>query len=375
MDHLKTGLDEAIDRAILDGRILGTEVIVAKGGEVVYRRAAGLADREAGRPMREDAIFLLASITKPFVTAAALRLVEQGALALDQPVSRWLPEFRPALRDGTRPEITLAQLLTHRSGLAYRFWEPQDSAYHRLNLSDGLDQPGLSLAENLARLAQAPLVFPPGAAWRYSLGIDVLGAVMEAASGRGLAEILRTEIMEPLGIRETGFSVADPERLATPYLKTPEGLTRMEGTMVAPMDGGALRFSPERIFDPASYPSGGAGMAGLARETLALLEAIRKGGGPILRPETVAEMTRNQTGPLMTVLGPGWGFGYGWAVLLDPAQANTPQSRGTLQWGGVYGHSWFVDPAREMSVAALTNSAFEGMNGRFVVEIRNAACR
>jgi CubicO group peptidase (beta-lactamase class C family) len=113
-------------------------------------------------------------------------------------------------------------------------------------------------------------------------------------------------------------------------------------------------------------------MVGTAGDYLKFLETIRTGGGPILRPETVALMMTDQVGFQAQSQGPGWGFGYGWAVLDDPSAANTPQAKGTIAWGGVYGHSWFVDPVRKITVVALTNTAFEGMNGRFPTEVRDA---
>ncbi len=369
---IESRLDAVIDGALAERRVVGAVVLVARNGEPAYRRAAGLADRETGVAMREDVIFRLASITKPIVTAAAMRLVERGVIALDEAVTRHLPSFQPALPDGTQPAITLAQLMTHSSGIGYRFWEPAESAYHRLNVSDGLDQPGLSLAENLGRLAQAPLLFAPGTAWRYSLGIDVLGGVMEAVTKRPLPDIVRDEVMAPLGLADTDFGVVDRTRLAAAYADGPDAPVRMEGTTTLTMDEGVLRFTPDRIFDPASYPSGGGGMAGTAGDVLTFLEAIRKGGAPILKEETVASMMRDQVGTQAETQGPGWGFGYGWAVLDDPALASTPQSKGTLQWGGAYGHSWFVDPARELSVVAFTNTTVEGVNGHFVTDIRDA---
>lgn len=373
---LRARLEQVVDRGIADARLVGAVVLVARDGAIVHRHAAGLADREAGRAMREDAIFRLASVSKPFVTAAAMRLVERGVIALDQPVSRWLPTFKPALQDGSRPAITLHQLLTHTSGLSYRFLEPSGSAYHRLEVSDGLDQPGLAMEENLRRLAQAPLAFAPGTAWRYSLGIDVTGAVLEAATGKTLATIVRDEVTGPLGLVDAGFAVADRSRLAAPYADGPRGPVRMEGTVAVPLPPqageGEVRFTPERLFDPRSFLSGGAGMVGTAADVLTLLEAIRTGGAPILSPATVAMMMRDQVGPQAETQGPGWGFGYGWAVLDDPAPTGTPQAAGTLQWGGAYGHSWFVDPVNRLTVVALTDTAFEGMAGPFVTELRDA---
>lgn len=372
---LNRRLDTVIDKAIAEQRIVGTVVLVARDGQVVYRRAAGLGDREAGRPMREDAIFRLASVTKPLVSAAAMKLVEEGRLKLDDPVTGTLPDFRPKLADGSSPPITIAQLLSHTAGLSYGFFEPADSAYRRLAVSDGLDSvPGLTLDENLRRLAQAPLAFPPGQGWRYSLAIDVLGAVIEKASGQTLAEAVAGRVTGPLGMKDTGFSAPDPGRVAAAYADGKPAPVRMTDNVLVPFAGNVVRFAPDRAFDATAWPSGGAGMVGTAGDILTFLEAIRTGGGPILKPETVAAMMRDQVGPQAQTQGPGWGFGYGWAVLDDPAPTGTPQAAGTIQWGGAYGHSWFVDPANRLTVVAFTNTAFEGMAGAgpFTLEVRDA---
>ncbi len=368
-------LSAAIDKALAERRIVGAVVLVAQDGKVLYSRAAGYADREAGTAMREDAIFRLASIAKPFVTAAAMRLVEEGRLSLDAPVTTWLPDFRPALPDGSAPEITIHHLLTHTSGLGYSFLEPADGPYHRLNVSDGLDQPGLSLAENLSRLAAAPLAFAPGTGWRYSLGLDVIGGVLEKIEDRSLPEIVRERVTDPLGLKDTGFAVRDISRLAKAYADGDPAPVQMKDGMAVPLYGAAATFAPSRILDARSYPSGGAGMAGTAGEVIQLLETIRTGGAPILSEKTVEAMVTDQVGAHAESQGPGWGFGYGWAVLDDPAATGTPQAPGTLQWIGAYGHSWFVDRENGISAVALTNTAFEGMAGAFPVDIRNAVYR
>lgn len=369
---LKARLDPVIDRAIAEHRLVGTVVLVARDGKVVYRRAAGLADREAERPMREDAVFRFSSVTKPFVSAAAMRLVEQGKLRLDDPVTKYLPDFRPKLADGTEPAITIRQLLNHTSGLSYGLAEPASHPYHTLGVSDGLDRSGITLDENLHRLAKAPLGFPPGSAWRYSLAIDVLGGVMEKAAGAPLSQVVTDTVTKPLGLADTGFVARDPARLAVAYVNAQPVPTRMTENMEVSLGATAVRFAPSRATDKTAFPSGGAGMVGTAGDVLTFLETLRTGGAPILEPATVATMMKDQVGVQAATQGPGWGFGYGWAVLDDPAAAKTPQGAGTIQWGGVYGHSWFVDPKNRLTVVALTNTAFEGMNGAFTTQLRDA---
>jgi CubicO group peptidase (beta-lactamase class C family) len=131
-------------------------------------------------------------------------------------------------------------------------------------------------------------------------------------------------------------------------------------------------FDVRRILDPQAYPSGGAGMAGTAGDIARFLETIRRGGAPILSAHSVQLMVTDSVGAKAQTQGPGWGFGYGWAVLDDPALTGTPQSRGTFEWGGAYGHSWFVDPQQKLTVVALTNTAYEGMSGLFTHQLRDA---
>jgi CubicO group peptidase (beta-lactamase class C family) len=369
---LAARIDPVIDRALAEHRLVGAVVLVARDGKVVYRRAAGLADREAGRPMREDAVFRFSSVTKPFVTAAVMRLVEDGKLRLDDPVTKWLPDFRPKLPDGTAPVITVRQLLTHTSGLTYGLAEPASHPYHTLGVSDGVDLSGITLDENLRRLGQAPLSFAPGSAWRYSLAIEVLGGVLEKATGQTLPQVVAQTVTGPLHLADAGFVARDPARLATPYVNAQPVPARMTDNQDVSLGATAVRFAPSRATDPTAFPSGGAGMVGTGGDVLALLETIRKGGAPILKASTVAEMMKDQVGAQAATQGPGWGFGYGWAVLDDPAVANTPQKAGTIAWGGVYGHNWFVDPKSGLTVVAMTNTAFEGMNGPFTAQLRDA---
>ncbi|MGV0759487.1 serine hydrolase domain-containing protein [Tistrella mobilis] len=369
-------IDRVVDTAIAEGRIAGAVILVAEDGRLVHRRAAGHLDREAGLPMREDAIFRFASVSKPFVAAAALALVDDGVLDPDAPITRHLPGFRPATSDGDRPVITLRQLLSHTAGLDYGFFQPADGPYARAGISDGLDdRPGLTLAENLRRLALVPLRNRPGAAWHYSLAIDVAGGLIEAATGRPLPDVVREKVTAPLGLEDTGFTVADTTRLAVAYMDGPEGgiPRRMAAAEAVPFGGSAVHYAPGRILDPDAWPSGGAGMAGTAADVLALLEAIRTGGGGVLSPGMAAAFARPATGDLpLDVTGPGWAFGLGAAVLTDPALAGSPQSPGTWAWGGAYGHSWFVDPVRKLTVVAMTNTALAGMTGAFPDALRDA---
>jgi CubicO group peptidase (beta-lactamase class C family) len=369
---LTARLDAAFDRALAEQRLVGGVVLAAENGRLAYARAAGLADRQTGRAMAQDTIFRMASLTKPIVTAAALALIEDGLLGLEDPVTRWLPDFQPRY-EGQAPAITIRQLLTHTAGLSYGFLQPDDGPYLRLGVSDGMDQPGLSFGEHLGRVVEAGLFFPPGAAWLYSVGMDVLGAVLEKATGQPLAQVVAERVARPLAMTDTGFTVTDPARLAVPYADGSPPVEMGEACTVPLAELSGIRFAPGRAFDAGSFPSGGAGMVGTAPEFLSFLEAIRTGGGGVVGAETARQMMTNQTGDLAIVTnGPGFGFGFGGAVLLDPALAASVHSKGVWLWGGVYGHSWFVDPARALSVVVMTNTAVEGMDGPFAVDVAAA---
>lgn len=372
---LRHRLDDALDRALADERMVGAVVRVAQDGELRYARAVGLADREAGTPMREDALFRLSSVTKPVVAAAAMRLVAAGRITLDEPVARWLPEFRPTLTDGTPAVITLRHLLSHTAGLGYRFLEADgDGPYARAGVSDGMDRAGLSLAENLRRIASVPLQFAPGTSWGYSLALDVVGALIEAVDGRPLADAVAERVTTPLGMTDTAFVAHDAARFATPYVTTPGAPRRMADVDLVPVFDGTIgiRFEPARVFDADAWPSGGAGMAGTARDCVTLLDALRTGRDGWLDPAWGDEMARVQPGAHELPDAPGFGFGLGFSVLRDPAAAQSPESVGTWRGGGAYGHTWFVDRAAGLTVVALTNTVYKGLDGRIVTAVRDA---
>ncbi|KAG8149008.1 serine hydrolase domain-containing protein [Burkholderia catarinensis] len=372
---LRHRLDGVLDRALADARMVGAVVLVARDGELHYARAAGLADREAGTPMREDTLFRLASVSKPVVTAAAMRLVAAGSIALDEPVARWLPEFRPVLPDGAPAAITLRHLLSHTAGLGYRFLEADgDGPYARAGVSDGMDRAGISLAENVRRIAGVPLQFAPGTSWGYSLATDVVGALIEAVDGRPLADAVAALVTTPLGMTDTAFVAHDAARFATPYVSTPGAPRRMADVDLVPAFDGTvgIRFEPARGFDRDAWPSGGAGMIGTARDCVTLLDALRTGRDGWLKRAWIDEMARIQPGAHELQDAPGFGFGLGFSVLRDPAAAQSPESVGTWRWGGAYGHAWFVDRAAGLTVVALTNTLYEGMHGRIVTDVRDA---
>jgi len=372
--RLSKDVDSAIERALNEQRLVGLVVLIAQDGKLIYRRAAGWADREERRPVSQETIFRYSSLTKPIVSATAMALLERGQLHLDAPVTRWIPEFRPQSPQGGEAIITIRQLLTHTAGLTYGLFQPADGPYHRAGVSDGLAEPGLVMEDQLRRLASVPLVYVPGERWGYSLALDVLGEVIARAGGAPLPTLVERFITGPLHMSDTAFVVRDPKRLAVAYVDGPPP-RRMQDPDVVPFgEGSGIRYSPSRIFNERSYPSGGAGMAGTAPDFLTFLEAIRRGGGGALTSDSTRAMMSNQIGSLRTDTErtPSWGFGFGGAVLMDRQLAGVPQGVGTWKWGGVYGHHWYVDPTNQLTVVALTNTALEGLFGRLVPDLMAA---
>jgi CubicO group peptidase (beta-lactamase class C family) len=368
LDRLVQRVDAVLDAAVAEGRIVGTVVLVTENGVPAYARAAGQADRELGTPTSMDTIFRFASLTKPMTSATALALVERGWLTLDDPITKFLPEFRPQLADGRAPDILMRHLLTHTAGFGYPTMQPGDR-YRAANVSTGVDQPGLTLQENLERIASVPLYFPPGSAWRYGLATDVLGAVIAAVVGGSLADAIAEYVTDPLGMRDTSFTVTDPARLATPYADgTPRAVRMTEPHAIQD-----LTFSPARAFDDRSFQSGGGGMVGTADDFMTFLETLRRGGPPILDRDTMALASTNQVGTLREREAPGWGFGLLSGVLLDPELGQWPSHVGTLRWSGVWGNAWFIDPAAGITVVMLSNTALEGcVGGAFPQDVAEA---
>lgn len=357
---LQSRVDAAIDAALVD-RIVGCVVLVNRDGKEIYARTAGFADREAGRQLERNAIWRLASVTKPVVATAALKMMEAGLLNLDDPVSKYLPYFTPPSPDGVVRPITIRQLLSHSSGLSYDT-TPSD-------VSPGMSGPYISLEENLRRLARAPLLFAPGTGWEYGTSIDVVGGVLAAINGSSLEAAVRKYAAGPLGMVDWGFTPTDPNRVTANYangeLPTP--------SVVPPVriDDENSAWEVGRIFRADAPQSGGGGSCGTADDVMKMLEVYN--GGSFLMPSTVEEAFANQIGDLprresdagkrFTLLG---------AMIDDPVAAQSPCPVGTLDWGGAWGHNWIIDRTNKLTILVCTNVAPEGCNGPFREDIRDA---
>lgn len=360
---LASKVDAAIDAALGD-RIVGCVILVNQDGKEIYARTAGLADREAGRKLERDAIFRLASITKPIVATAALKMMEAGLLQLDDPVTKYLPYFTPPSPDGTVRPITIRQLLSHSSGLAYDTTPP--------DVSPGMSGPFISLEENLRRLAKAPLVFAPGSGWVYGTSIDVVGGILAAINKSTLEAAVVKYAAGPLGMVDWRFTPTDATRITANYANgNPPDAPIVPPARITADNRQGTNFDVERIFRADAPQSGGGGSCGTADDVMKMLEVYN--GGTYLKPETVEEAFTNQIGDLprratdagkrFTILG---------AMIDDPAAARSPCPVGTLDWGGAWGHNWIIDRTNKLSIAVLTNVAPEGCNGPFREDIRDA---
>ena len=349
------------------GRVTGASLRVVHRGNEICARTAGWADRDAKRPVDDDTIFRLASLTKALTSAAAMVAVERRLLAVDAAVRDYLDWFTPSLPDGGESKMTVRHLMTHTGGLSYGFLGAIDGPYVAAGVSDGLDEGRLDLEENIRRLAKLPLIAAPGERWNYSLSTDVLGLLLQTVFGKPLQEVIAETVTGPLGMRDTAY-VTDPQRLVRAYYANgeAEALPMADVQLLPSSSGGRVRYAPGRAVDSGAFPSGGAGMVGTARDYIAFLEAMRKGGKPLMSNDFARLMTTDCIAPLeVNSLPPGWGFGLGVAVMREPAKTGSPLPVGTWRWSGVYGLTYFVDVENQLTVLSMTNTAGTGAKGHF----------
>ncbi|WP_226660634.1 serine hydrolase domain-containing protein [Alteriqipengyuania lutimaris] len=365
-------IDHFLDETYLEtGRLTMMQLLVSRDGHPVHYYHGGTL-RDDGTPMREDALFRIASMTKPVTSIAFMQLVEQCKVALEDPVSRVLPEFEGlgAYAGGggdlpfapTRPgqPMRFVDLLSHMAGLTYGFQNRTsvDAAYRkaRLDLSRGT----ITSDEYIATLAKIPLEFEPGTRWNYSVATDVLGVCVERISGMALGDYFRENIFDPLGMEDTGFDIdpAKQDRLADAYLYRPGNAPRLT-------DKGA----ESRLMERASFHSGGGGLIStLADYDRFCTMLVNRGafkGGQIVSPKTLDLMTANHLpgGADLTQMSEslfseasnaGTGFGLGFAVVTDPARTLMPASKGEFYWGGAYSTAFFVDPVERITCVFMT---------------------
>jgi len=358
-----------LHRYVDQGKIPGVQTLVSRRGQLVHRDCYGFRDIEDGRKVEPDTLYRIYSMTKPITSVALMMLYEEGHFLMENPVSRWIPEFKDlqVWAGGTEdaPEtkplespLTVHHVLTHTSGLTYgfQFAHPVDALYREQDLGN-FTSPTYDLAECMARLARLPLQFEPGTSWNYSMSTDVCGRLVEVMSGQTLDEFFRDRIFEPLGMTDTGFVVPESEvgRCSTLYFAAGKAMTVM---------------APARSMTVApSMLSGGGGLVSSADDYLRFCHFLVNGGEldgvRLLSPRTLQFMTTNHLpgGKTLNDMGQstfaevamaGTGFGLGFSVLVDPAASQSLGSAGQYAWGGAASTAFWIDPAEALAVVFMT---------------------
>lgn len=353
---------EALERDVVAGMIPGAVVGIARKGRLAYLEAVGMRDAAKAQPMWADAVFSIASMTKPMTSAAIMMLNEEGRLLLGDPVSKLLPalagmkvakdpnastlELVPAVR-----EMTVQDLLRHTSGLSYRdrgpgaAWKLYPGSSVSASVKYGRD-------EFLAELAKAPLVFQPGSAWEYGFSTDILGLIVEQVSGLRLGAFLKQRLWDPLGMADTGFELTEGQK--------------GRYAQALPIDplGGHPNVVHHATGQATKWESGGGGCVSTCAEYLRFAEMLRAGGAlggvRILGRKTVELMSADHLGPeivnRITTMDPacnGYGFGLGFAVRKGAGVAAQHGSAGDYYWSGVYGTYFWIDPKEELTVVFM----------------------
>ena len=362
------------ERYIGPGRLPFAQLLVARDGQVVHQTLLGHVDIEAGRTLREDAIVRIYSMTKPITSVAFMMLVEEGKVALDDPVHRFIPSWRnlgvyvggggglPGTPPGwltkpTHAPMRMIDLLRHTSGLTYGFQNRTnvDAAYRAFKLDTFERDDGLQ--GFVDALANIPLEFSPGTAWNYSVSTDVLGYLVEKISGQRFDQFLHQRIFAPLGMPDTAFFVdeAKAPRLSQCYVRTPEG-------KLTPAQLASFR-------EPPAVPSGGGGLVSTAADYLRFCECLRRGGEldgqRLIGPKTLWLMRQNHLpdgrdladvslSMFTEATYKGVGFGLGFAMTTDVARTAVAGSKGEYWWGGAASTAFWIDPVEDICVVLLT---------------------
>lgn len=365
-------IDNLLERYVDEGKLAGVLGLVCRNGETAYCNAFGHSELETDQPMAEDTIFRIYSMTKPITAVAALMLFEDGRFLLDDPVADYLPEFSDAqvctgdLENLVQPHRppSVKDLFMHTAGLSYGWG--QDSPVENLYRQAFGERQQLSLEKFVQRIASLPLLYHPGARWRYSYATDVLGRLVEVLSGRTLDEFFRQEIYAPLAMTDTDFHVqaSSLDRFSACYC--PPGGFTFGGDTDADEDereGGSVIALHEasrgsRFTQPPDFLSGGGGLVSTLGDYQRFCQMLLNGGvldgNRLLGPKTVELMRANHLPPKLIPIGigdnvdSGYGFGLGVSVLTDLPATSTPGSVGIYGWGGAASTQFWIDPAENM---------------------------
>ncbi|HEY3741789.1 MAG TPA: serine hydrolase domain-containing protein [Bryobacteraceae bacterium] len=360
-----TRVDHLLQRYVKEKKVAGVVALVLQDGKPAYEKAFGYADKEAGHKMMTNTLFRIASQTKAFTSAAVLTLVEEGKIGIDEPAGHFIQTFMKtsvAVNDPSgvfkivpaRRQITIRDLLTHTAGISYGTDAYVADMYAAKGLGPAAgngwytadkDEP---ICVTMERLGTLPFVAQPGERFVYGYNTDILGCIVEKASGMSLADYIQTKITGPLGLKDTRFYVppAERDRLAAVYASGPDGLA------VRAPDG--PKGQGDYVVGPRKSYAGGAGLTSTAHDYARFLEMIRNGGTldgvRILGPRTVELMRTNQSGMLHSSTGLGFGFGF---ETVDRYGASGMAGVGAFGWGGAYGTTYQVDPQSRMVVILM----------------------
>ena len=331
-----------------EGTVAGVVTVVGNSAGIVHHEAVGFANLESKLPMPKDAVFRIASMTKPITAIGIMILQEEGKLSVEDPVEKHLPEFkgqmlvesregdRVTLKKPTRP-ITIRDLLTHTSGMPGGFPPGYSDLYFKRNLA---------LAEATLMQSQRPLDFEPGTKWSYcNAGIDTLGRIIEVKSGQKYEEFLAQRIFQPLGMHDTACYPDDKQLARLARYGEKEGKLRFaDYVLIGPTKGAKHPIPAGGLFSTA---------ADLAKLYQAMLLGGKLGDAKMLSPDSVKQMTALQTGDLQCGFTPGMGFGFGWAVIKEPQGVHGMLSKGTFGHGGAFGTQGWIDPQQDLFVILL----------------------
>jgi CubicO group peptidase (beta-lactamase class C family) len=376
-------LEEHLKRRYIDaGRFPGTQLLVYRRGNIVHSAVQGFADIERKVPMKDDTIFRIYSMTKPITSVAFMMLFEEGHVALDEPVHKYIPEWKNlgVFQAGTAPAfltrpparpMLIVDLLRHTSGLTYGFQQRSnvDAAYREVRIGE-VAKAG-TLESMIADLAKIPLEFSPGEAWNYSVSTDVIGYLIGKITGKPFEQFLKERIFDPLGMNDTDFFVPAEKahRLAACYSADPQG--GMTFHAINRKAGLTLQDDPTQssFLSAPSFISGGGGLCSTAADYLTFCRALLNGGElagvRLIGPKTLALMTSNHLPggcdlPEMSrslfseATYNGIGFGLGFAVTMNPSKTLIPGSAGEYSWGGAATTSFWIDPAEELIAIFMT---------------------
>ena len=306
--------------------ISGAVTLVADAEKVLHLAATGMADIDSKRPMAADSVFWIASMTKPITATAVMMMQDEGKLSVDDPVSKYLPEFT-----GDKAGITIKQCLTHSSGLS--------------DLTPAETKDLTTLGQLTPLIAAKPLQFPPGGKWQYcQTGINTAARIVEVVSGKAFPEFLQERLFDPLGMVDTSFYPGEKQvaRLASAYKKAAAGALEKAGLFF--LNG----KSPS---DKGHYPMANGGLFSTAGDYAKFAQMILRGGESggkrYLKPESVQQMTSVQSGDLTTGFTPGNGWGLGWCVVREPQGVTAALSSGTFGHGGLFGTQAWIDPVKQ----------------------------